>query len=223
MSVIAIVGGTGPEGTGLASRWARAGESVILGSRQADRAHTVAERLRQTLGSGAAIEGDENSAAVARAEIVVLTIPFSAHAETLKNLKSAFRPAAVLIDTTVPLASSVGGRATQLLGVWQGSAAQQAAELVPKGVVVAAAFQNISAELLPGTAPVECDAIICADDSRAREVASELAGKIPRGHALEGGKLENARTGEQATDQLTTQNTRRTSRGPGRRIASLRS
>src|SRR5437667_5042968 len=145
MSVIAIVGGTGPEGTGLASRWARAGESIILGSRQADRARSVAERLRQTLGSGAAIEGDENSAAVARAEIVVLTIPFSAHAETLKSLKSAFRPAAVLIDTTVPLASSVGGRATQLLGVWQGSAAQQAAELAPKGVVVAAAFQNLSA------------------------------------------------------------------------------
>ena len=142
MSVIAIVGGTGPEGTGLASRWARAGESIILGSRQADRARDVAERLRQTLGSGVAIEGDENSAAVARAEIVVLTIPFSAHAETLKNLKSAFRPAAVLIDTTVPLASSVGGRATQLLGVWQGSAAQQAAELVPKGVVVDPAYQR---------------------------------------------------------------------------------
>src|SRR5438067_4459666 len=179
MSVIAIVGGTGPEGTGLASRWARAGESVILGSRQADRARTVAERLRQTLGSGAAVEGDENSAAVARAEIVVLTIPFSAHAETLKNLKAAFRQGALLIDTTVPLASSVGGRATQVLGVWQGSAAQQAAELAPKGVAVAAAFQNISAELLPGTARIESDVIICTDDERARQLAGELARKIP--------------------------------------------
>src|SRR5205814_4394297 len=116
MSVIAIVGGTGPEGTGLASRWARAGETIILGSRQADRARVIAERLRQARGSEAAVEGDENSAAVARAEIVVLTIPFSAHAEILKNLKSAFRSGAVLIDTTVPLASSVGGRDTQLLG-----------------------------------------------------------------------------------------------------------
>jgi len=221
MSVIAIVGGTGPEGTGLASRWARAGESVILGSRQADRARTVAERLRQTLGSGAAIEGAENSAAVARAEIVVLTIPFSAHAETLKNLKSAFRPAAVLIDTTVPLASSVGGRATQLLGVWQGSAAQQAAELAPKGVVVAAAFQNISAELLPGTAAVECDAIICSDDPRAREIASALARKIPGVRALDGGKLENARIVEQLTALLITLNTRHKAHGTGLRITGL--
>ena len=221
MSVIAIVGGTGPEGTGLASRWARAGETIILGSRQADRARVMAERLRQALGSEAAIEGDENSAAVARAEIVVLTIPFSAHAEILKNLKSAFRSGAVLIDTTVPLASSVGGRATQLLGVWQGSAAQQAAELVPKGVMVAAAFQNISAELLPGTAAVECDAIICADDPRAREVANELARKIPGVRALDGGKLENARIVEQLTALLITLNTRHKAHGTGLRITGL--
>jgi NADPH-dependent F420 reductase len=221
MSVIAIVGGTGPEGTGLASRWARAGESIILGSRQAERARAAAERLSQNIGAGAAIEGDENSAAVARADVVVLTIPFSAHAETLKNLKSAFRSGTVLIDTTVPLASSVGGRATQLLGVWQGSAAQQAAELVPKGVEVAAAFQNISAELLPGNAPVECDAIICADDPRAREIANQLARKIPGVRALDGGKLENARIVEQLTALLITLNTRHKAHGTGLRITGL--
>lgn len=200
--IIAIVGGTGPEGTGLARRWARAGETVIIGSRDAERAKGIAARLAAEAGAGAKLSGLENSAAVAAADIVVLTVPFAGQATTLKNLKKSFKPGAVLVDATVPLAAEVGGRPTHMLGVWQGSAAQQAAELVPKGVSVAAAFHNLSAHLLEGDAEVECDVIVCSDDEAARQAASELAEKIPGVRALNGGPLENARIVEQITALL---------------------
>jgi NADPH-dependent F420 reductase len=100
------------------------------------------------------------------------------------------------------LAASVGGRATRTLGVWQGSAAQQAAELVPSGVVVVSAFHATSAELLQGNAPIDCDVIVCSDDKAAGLKIRELARKIPGVRALDGGKLENARIVEQITALL---------------------
>ena len=218
---IAIVGGTGPEGTGLAQRWARAGETIIIGSRDADRAKQIAARLAAEAGAGARISGLENSAAVAASDIVVLTVPFAGQAATLKNLKKSFKPGAILIDATVPLAAEVGGRATRTLGVWQGSAAQQAAELVPKGVSVAAAFHNLSAHLLEGDAEVECDVIVCSDDEAARAAASELAEKIPGVRALNGGPLENARIVEQITALLITLNVKHGVTHAGLRITGL--
>jgi 8-hydroxy-5-deazaflavin:NADPH oxidoreductase len=218
---IAIVGGTGPEGYGLALRWARAGETVIIGSRDLGRAQDAAARIAAKLASQGQVQGLENPAAVAAAEVVVLTVPFTGQATLLRQLKPAFRPGAMLIDTTVPLAASIGGRATRSLGVWQGSAAQQAAELVPKGVAVAAAFQNLSAELLHADEPVDCDVIVCSDDDRARQVASELAEKIPGVRALNGGSLENARIVEQLTALLITLNLRYGVHKAGLRITGL--
>src|SRR5208283_802319 len=154
---IAVIGGTGPAGMGLALRWARAGETVIIGSRDAGRAEQAANAIRErvTTASRAGapaphISGLENSAACAATDLLVLTVPFEAQAALLKQLKTAVRPGSILIDATVPLAASIGGRASRTLGVWQGSAAQQTAELVPKGVSVVAAFQNISAHMLDG-------------------------------------------------------------------------
>jgi NADPH-dependent F420 reductase len=218
---IAIVGGTGPEGMGLALHWARAGETLILGSRDAERARSAAAKLSALAGRSSGVAGEENFSAVSQADVVVLTVPFSAHAETLKSLQPAFKPLTVLIDTTVPLAATIGGRATRVLGVWQGSAAQQAAELVPKSVAVAAAFQNISASLLQADGPVDSDVIICADDERARQVASELALKIPGVRALDGGKLENARIVEQITALLITLNIRHKVHSAGLRITGV--
>src|SRR6516225_10660057 len=146
---------------GLALRWARAGETIIIGSRSAERAGEAASRIKGRIGPEARITGMENSAACAATDLLALTVPFEGQAVLLKQLKSAFQPHAVLMDATVPLASTVGGRATRTLGVWQGSAAQQSAELVPKGVTVVAAFQNCSAELTYGDTPVECDVIVC--------------------------------------------------------------
>lgn len=206
---IAIVGGTGPEGSGLALRWARAGEAVVIGSRDAQRASAAAVKMREneqgTAGVPARdlnVSGAENKAACDSAEVVVLTVPFEVHAETLKHLKPVFHPGQILVDTTVPLAASVGGRATRTLGVWQGSAAQQAAELVPEGVPVVAAFHSVSAELLHQDGPVDCDVIVCSDDKQAAQRIRELAREIPGVRSLDGGKLENARIVEQITAVL---------------------
>jgi len=200
--VVAIVGGTGPEGKGLAARWARAGETIIVGSRDAARAAEVAAQIAAETGAGGRISGMENNAAVAAANVVVLTVPFSGQAAILKQLKPAFQPGTVVIDATVPLAAGVGGRATRMLGVWQGSAVQQTAELLPKGIAVAGALQNLSAELLQGEARVECDVIVSSDDDRAKQVASELAELIPGVRAVNGGPLESARIVEQITALL---------------------
>jgi 8-hydroxy-5-deazaflavin:NADPH oxidoreductase len=199
---IAILGGTGPAGTGLALRWARAGETIIIGSRQAQRAQETADQIRKRAGNQSRVSGLENSAACAAADILMLTVPFEGQAALLKQLKPAIRPGSILIDATVPLAAAVGGRASRTLGVWQGSAAQQAAALVPKGVSVAAAFHNISADLLNGDEALDCDVIVCSDDGNAGQVARELAAKVAGVRAIDGGKLENARIVEQITALL---------------------
>jgi len=201
MPIIAILGGTGAEGFGLALRWARAGESVIIGSRDAGRAREAAAKIQATLGGNANISGEENNAACAAADLLVLTIPFEGHCALLKQVKPAIRPGSIVIDATVPLASSIGGRATRTLGIWEGSAAQQAAELVP-GVSVVAAFHNTSASILNGDAPVDCDVIVCSDDAAALKTVRTLAAKIPGVRAIDGGKLENARILEQITALL---------------------
>jgi NADPH-dependent F420 reductase len=129
-------------------------------------------------------------------------VPFEGQAALLKQLKPAIRSGSILIDATVALASGVGGRASRTLGVWQGSAAQQAAELVPKGVSVVAAFHNLSAEILNGDEALDCDVIVCSDDADAAKLARTLAAKIPGVRAIDGGKLENARILEQITALL---------------------
>ena len=199
---IAVLGGTGPEGFGLSLRWARAGETVIIGSRDSKRARESAEKIKQIVGEQAKVSGDENAAACERAGVVVLTIPFEGHAALLKQIKPSIRPGTVVIDTTVPLAASVGGRATRTLGIWQGSAAQQCAELVPVGIPVVAAFQNTSAELLNSDQPIDCDVIVCSDDPAASNEVQSLATKIPGVRAIDGGKLENSRILEQITALL---------------------
>jgi len=199
---IAILGGTGPEGFGLALRWALAGETVIIGSRDLKRAEEAASKIQSKVGGNAQVSAIENIEACAVADLLVLTIPFEAHATLLKQLKPAIRPGSLVIDATVPLAASVGGRPTRTLGVWQGSAAQETAELVPKGVSVVAAFQNLSATLLNNDGPLDCDVLVCSDDANATQVVRSLAAKIPGVRAIDGGKLENARILEHITALL---------------------
>jgi 8-hydroxy-5-deazaflavin:NADPH oxidoreductase len=199
---IAILGGTGPEGSGLANRLARAGEQIVIGSREASRAQETAKQLRAEVGGMAQIDGADNAAAATQCDIALLTLPFSGQAALLKQLKSLWKPGTVVIDTTVPLAATIGGSPTRMIGVWQGSAAEAAAELLPAGVSIAAAFHNLSAELLVGDATVDCDVLVCGDDEKAKQVAMELAAKIPGVRALNGGKLENARIVESVTALL---------------------
>ena len=198
---IAVIGGTGAEGFGLASRLAVAGETIIIGSRDAKRAQDAAAKITLKLGSSAKVSGLENMAACTAADLLILTVPFEGHALLLKQLKPSIRPGSIVVDTTVPLAASVGGRATRTLGVWQGSAAQQTAELLP-GVSIVAAFHNLGSEMLAAEGLVDCDVVVCSDDPKAMETVRLLAAKIPGVRALDGGKLENARIVEQITALL---------------------
>jgi NADPH-dependent F420 reductase len=205
---------------GLALRWVRAGETVIIGSREEERARLAAASIRKRVGDQGKISGMENSAACAAADILMLTVPFEGQASLIKKLKPSITPGSILIDATVPLAAGVGGRASRTLGVWQGSAAQQAAELVPDDVSVVAAFHNVSAELMGGDNPLDCDVIVCSDDPDAAQLTRELAAKIPGIRPIDGGKLENSRIVEQITALLIGLNMRHKGHG-GIRITGL--
>ena len=217
---IAILGGTGPAGLGLALRLARAGESVIIGSRSAERAQEAANQIKQKIASQVQVSGAENAAACAASDLLILTVPFEGQAALLKQLKPSIKAGSILVDATVPLASSVGGRASRMLGVWQGSAAQQTAEVLSKDVKVVAAFQNVSADMMNGNDPLECDIIVCSDFPEATKAASDLVVKIPGLRAIDGGKLENARIVEQITALLIGLNIRHKGHG-GIRITGL--
>jgi hypothetical protein len=218
---IGILGGTGAEGSGLANRWARAGEHVLIGSRDSARAQETAKQIRERMGEPTQIEGMDNASAAAACDVAVLTVPFSGAAALLKQLKSVWKPGTIVIDTTVPLAATVGGAATRMLGVWQGSAAEQTKEFLPAGISLAAALHNLSAELLAGDGAVECDVLVCSDDEKAKQVASELVGKIPGARAVNGGKLENARIVESLTALLIGLNMRYRVHGTGIRFTGL--
>jgi 8-hydroxy-5-deazaflavin:NADPH oxidoreductase len=218
---IAILGGTGAEGTGLAFRLAKAGEHILIGSRDATRAQETAKLLRERIGSAAQVEGLDNPSAAAACDVAVLTVPFSGAVALLKQLKTLWKPGTIVIDTTVPLAATVGGTPTRMLGVWQGSAAEQTRELLPAGVSMAAALQNLGAELLSGDGPVDCDVLVCSDDENAKQVAFELVSKIPGARPLNGGKLENARIVESLTALLIGLNMRYKVHGAGIRFTGL--
>jgi NADPH-dependent F420 reductase len=145
-SPVCIVGGTGALGYGLALRLGLAGTPVVIGSRDADRAREAASRAFAQL-PDASFSGAQNADAVAGCELVILSVPFRSQSETLTNLKNVLTADQILIDATVPLAAAVSGKATRLLGVWQGSAAEQAQEMVPDGVRVVSAFHTVSAAL----------------------------------------------------------------------------
>jgi NADPH-dependent F420 reductase len=219
---IAVVGGTGPEGSGLALRWARAGLDVVIGSRQAARGEEAAEAIRSQVGPNARVQGAANAEAVALAETIVLTVPFNAQLDTLKSVASSLRPGQVLVDCTVPLASAVGGRATAVLGVWQGSAAQQAASAVPRGVSVVGAFHNVSAHHLRELGhPVECDVLVCGDNGEAKDRVRRLVEAIDGCRYIDAGPLANARIVESITALMIGLNIRYKVPGAGIRVTGL--
>jgi 8-hydroxy-5-deazaflavin:NADPH oxidoreductase len=205
---IPIVGGTGALGAGLALRWAKAGRKVILGSRSAERAEEAAAKLRAAV-PGAEVEGMLNEGAAKQAEIVFLTVPFRAQSENLNNLREALQPGQILVDCTVPLAAAVSGKATRSLGVWQGSAAQQAQEMVPDGVTVIAALHTVGAPSLAElTAELDEDVPICGDRKADKARVARLIELIPGLRPVNAGPLETARIVEQLTPLLISVNVR---------------
>lgn len=217
---IPIVGGTGALGAGLALRWANAGASIVIGSRSAERAEGAAAKLREAV-PGAEVEALLNEEAAKRAEIVFLAVPFRAQSENLNNLRGALRAGQILVDCTVPLAAAVSGKATRSLGVWQGSAAQQAQEMVPEGVAVIAALHTVSAPKLadPATELGE-DVLVCGDRKADKARVARLIELIPGLRAVNAGPLEMARIVEQLTPLLISVNSRHKSHA-GIRLTNL--
>jgi NADPH-dependent F420 reductase len=214
-TIIAIVGGTGAEGSGLALRFAQAGAWVRIGSRNLEKAQQTAR------GIGEQASGHTNADAVASAGIVILTVPLSAQVETLKSIRGSIAQGAILVDATVPLEVAIGGRVSRTLTLWDGSAAQQAARLVP-GVPVVAAFHALSAEALAKLDhPLDCDALICGDSAEAKAAVSQLAQMIPGVRAIDAGPLDNARLLESAAALLISLNLRHKVKDSGMRITGL--
>lgn len=197
---IAVVGGTGDEGSGLALRWARAGHDVIIGSRDAARAVASAEEIGKR--AEASLRGLDNPAAAAAADVVVVTVPYAGQATIYRSIAGSLREGTFVVDCTVPVAANVGGRATRTLGVWEGSAAQQAQGLLPKGTRICGAFHSLSAAALDDLdADVEGDVLVCGSRS-GKEVVRELVESIPRLRFVDAGPLEAARIIEPITALL---------------------
>ena len=219
--VVAVVGGTGAEGSGLALRFAKAGLRVLIGSRKLDRAQAVASEIAAQAGAGE-VTGHTNPDAVSKAAIVILTVPLSAQVETLKSIRTNFVSGAILVDATVPLEIAIGGRVSRTVSLWDGSAAQQAARLAPQGVPVVSTFHLLGAEALKNLAqPVDCDALICGDNPDAKAAVSALAQTIPGVRAIDAGSLENARFLESAAALLIALNLRHKVSHSGLRITGL--
>ncbi len=206
---IPIIGGTGALGWGLAMRWAQAGQPVVIGSRDAGRAAEAAARAIEAAPGGGAVEGLENAEAARRGPVVFLTVPFRNQSENLTNLRESLSPGQILVDSTVPLAAAVSGKATRSLGVWQGSAAQQAQEMVSDGVTVIAALHTVSAPVLGDPdAVLSEDVLICGDRKADKARVAHLIEAINGLRAVNAGTLEMARIAEQLTPLLISVNTR---------------
>lgn len=208
MEPVPIIGGTGALGFGLGLRWAKAGVPVVIGSRDAARAAESAQKLRERV-PDAHVEGLRNDQAATRGEVVLLAVPFRNQSENLTNLKQVLREGQVLVDATVPLAAAVSGRATRLLGVPQGSAGQQAAEMVPDGVKVVSALHTLGAPKLAELEhDLDEDVIVVGDSGEAKGRVAELIARIPGLRPVNGGRLEVARLVEGITPLLISINSR---------------
>ena len=199
---VSIIGASGALGFGLAVRWGRAGVPVVIGSRDAGRAQEAAQRAQAAVPEGS-FSGAENADAAAQSEVVVLTVPFRNQSETLTNLKEHLREGQLVVDATVPLAAAVSGRATRMLGVWQGSAAEQAAEMVPAGVQVVSALHTVSAAALRDLDhALDEDVLVCGDRKADKARAAALIERIAGLRCVDCGRLEQSRTTESLTALL---------------------
>jgi NADPH-dependent F420 reductase len=212
---IGIIGGTGPEGQGLAYRWAKAGYHVLIGSRSAEKAQTVAEALNHRLG-GEQVRGLPNEEAAQKCDIAVLTAPYEGHRSLLTSLRSPLQ-GKLLVDVTVPL---VPPDITRVQMPPAGSAAKEAQEILGEGARVAAAFHNVSHVHLAGDEPVPCDVLVCGIDRDSRDQAIKLveaAGLV----AWDAGPLENAVVAEGLTSVLLGINKRYRMKSAGIRIIGV--
>lgn len=199
--IIAIIGGTGDEGFGLALRLARAGEDVLIGSRSQERGAAAAEKANQLLaGRGAQVAGTANEQAAASSGVVFVTVPYAGQADIYRSIKDSIRPDAVVCDTTTPLATAVGGRPWQVITPWAGSAAEQAKALLASGIRLVAGFHTVAAEPLQDLEhDMAGDVLLCGGDAEAKAQIGDLVEKIPQLRWVDAGVLSMARIIEPLT------------------------
>jgi NADPH-dependent F420 reductase len=201
---VAVLGGTGPQGRGLARRWATAGLEVVIGSRSAERAESTAAELAEA--TGGRVSGSGNEDAARAADIVVVAVPWDGHGKLLEGLADALA-GKIVVDCVNPLGFDKQGPFPLVPD--EGSAAQQAAGLLPDSTVVAA-FHHLSAVLLddPDVASVECDVLVLGEDRDATDVVRALADLLPGARGVYGGRLRNAHQVESLTANLIAVNRR---------------
>jgi NADPH-dependent F420 reductase len=201
---VAVIGGTGAEGFGLALRLAKAGHQVTIGSRDASRGTESAAKASELAGS--TVEGSDNASAAAAAGgggVVTVTVPYAGQAEIYRSIKDAVAPGAAVLDATSPLATAVGGRPWQVLRPWHGSAAEQAQAILGDGPRVVAGLHTIAAEALQAIdREIDSDVLLCADDAEAKARVGALIGGIPGMRWVDCGLLEMARVAEPLTALL---------------------
>ena len=195
--VIAIIGGTGKEGKGLAYRWAKAGHQIIIGSRELEKAQRVAEEINTTFHNIKLVQGEQNVNAAKKAELVVITVPFAAHIPTLESIHDAVQ-GKIVIDVTVPL---VPPKVTRVNIPASGSAAQEAQEKLGEAVRVVSAFQNVSYEKLLNDEELNCDVLVCGNDKEAKEIVLNLV-KDANLQGYNAGPLQNSIVSEGLTSVL---------------------
>ena len=213
---IAILGGTGKEGKGLAYRWAKAGYRVLIGSRTLEKASAVVAEILDLLEGKAFIEGDTNFNAANRADIVVITVPYIVHRETLENVKAALQ-GKLLVDVTVPL---VPPKVTKVQVPSAGSAAQEAHQILGENTQVASAFQNISYELLLKDGSIECDVLVTGTSKEARIETLELVSAAGL-TGWDAGPIENSIVAEGLTSVLININKQNASTNAGIKITGV--
>jgi NADPH-dependent F420 reductase len=216
---VAIVGGTGNEGSGLALRLAGAGHRVTIGSREAAKAAASVAAARERLGDDAPIDGAENPEAVVGRPVVIVTVPFAGQVATYAQIRDRLEPGTIVVDATSPLQTAIGGRPWHALRPWQGSAAELAASLVPDGVRVVGAFHTVAAAALAALErPVDEDVLVCGDDDDAKRLVGALVDDVPGMRWVDCGPLELARITEQLTPLLVSINRRYRLKESGFRI-----
>jgi NADPH-dependent F420 reductase len=206
VTILGFLGGTGDQGRGLARRFALAGHPVLLGSRSAERAVAAADELRAGLPEGASVAGADNAEVAAGCEVAVVAVPYDGHAALLAGLAEPLR-GKIVVDCVNPL--GFDGKGAYALVVPEGSAAEQAAALLPESSVVAA-FHHISAVLLldPAVGAVDTDVLVLGDDREATDAVQELVGAIAGMRGIYAGRLRNARQVEALTANLISINRR---------------
>ncbi|MEA4957833.1 hypothetical protein SDC9_29442 [bioreactor metagenome] len=221
---IAIIGGTGDQGLGLAMRYAKIGEDVVIGSRKAEKAENAVSEIENLLGQTNIknLEGLSNPDAAVLADIIILTVPLQAQKATLDSIKD-YVDGKIIIDATAPLSSNIGGSPIEFIEVWEGSAAERTVAILKgKNVDIVSAYSNISSSsLMNHEEDIDCDCLVCGDNNEAKLKAMELVNLLPGVNAIDCGPLSRTRIVEKITPLLIGLNIKNKTHYAGIRITGL--